>query len=136
MVGQQLQSRLHLRKYFQLMPGMQKHFETLIGQVRRLGMGISGFFQGLEQHAPTQGANAVLEVRLDAQDAFAYGPQMFHRHRPQVGRMFGQPCTQYGFGADDDGGGVPQGVVEVEGDQLNAHESSPLMRLALGWALS
>ncbi|MNM61630.1 hypothetical protein D3C81_729350 [compost metagenome] len=99
-------------------------------------VGVTGFFQGLEQHAPAQGADAVLEVRLDAQDAFADGPQMFYRHRSQVGRMLGQPCTQNGFGADDHRGGVPQGVVEVKGDQLNTHESSPLMRLARGWALS
>ncbi len=118
------------------MPGMQEHFEALIGQVRRFGVSVSGFFQCVKQHASAQGTDTVLEVWLDAQDAFANGPQMLHRDRPKVGRMFSQPFAQYGFGADDHRGGVPQSVIEVESDQLESHESSPLMRLARGWALS
>ncbi|MCY1458087.1 hypothetical protein D9M71_754400 [compost metagenome] len=136
MIGQCLEGRLHLREDLQLMPGMQKHFETLVGQVRRFDVGITGFFQRLKQHATTQGTDAVFERRFNAQDALANGPQMLYRHRAQVGCMFSQPFTQYGFGADDHRGGVPQGVIEVESDQLESHESSPLMRLARGWALS
>ncbi|MNO89981.1 hypothetical protein D3C76_814800 [compost metagenome] len=136
MVSQHLQRWLHLRKDFQLVPGMQEHFETLVGQVRGQSMGVSGFFQCLKQHATTQGADAVLEVGFDTQDTLANGPQMLHWHRSQVGRMLRQPFTQYGFGADDHRSGVPQGVIEVESDQLEGHESSPLMRLARGWALS
>ncbi|MNN86736.1 hypothetical protein D3C81_2041860 [compost metagenome] len=84
-------------------------------------MGVSGFFQCLKQHAAAQGADAVLEVGFDTQDTLANGPQMLHWHRAQVGCMFSQPFTQYGFGADDHRGGVPQGVIEVEGDQLEGH---------------
>ncbi|MNP43980.1 hypothetical protein D3C76_1378250 [compost metagenome] len=136
MIGEDFQGRFNLRKHIDLMASVQKHFKTLVRQIRRLVMPITGLFQCVEQHTPTQRADAVLEARLVAQYALTNGPQMFHRHCPQVGRVLGQPFTQNGFGADDDGGGVPQGVVEVEGDQLNTHESSPFMRLARGWALS
>ena len=135
-IGQCLQGRLHLREHFDLMPRMQEHFKALVGQVRSLAMVVTGLFQRMEQHPPTQGADAVLEARFTAQDPFANRPQMLHRHRAQIWCVLGQPFTQYGFGADDHRGGVPQGVVEVEGDQLDGHESSPLMRLARGWALS
>src|SRR5689334_9620954 len=99
-------------------------------------MVVTSLFQSMKKHPPTQRTDSVLEVRLVAQHPLANRPQMLHRHRAQVRRMLGQPFTQYGFGAGDYRGGVPQGVVEVEGDQLDGHESSPLMRLARGWALS
>ncbi|MNN46274.1 hypothetical protein D3C81_1606510 [compost metagenome] len=135
-VGQHFQGRLHLGEDFQLMPGMQEHFKALVRQIRRLAMSVASAFQRVEQDPATQRTDAVLEARFVSQHPFADRPQMLYRHRPQIGCVLGQPFTQNGFGADDDRGGVPQGVVEVEGDQLNAHESSPLMRLARGWALS
>ncbi|MCY1185265.1 hypothetical protein D9M73_260290 [compost metagenome] len=118
------------------MAGLQEHFERLFGQLPCQCLGITGLFQGMEQHLPAQGTDPMLEARVGLHQAFADGVQVFDRYRPQIRCVLGQPVAQYGFGADDDRRGVPQGVVEVEGDQLDGHESLPLLRLARGWALS
>ncbi|VVP30153.1 hypothetical protein PS732_05281 [Pseudomonas fluorescens] len=136
MVGENFQYRLDLGEHLDLMPRMQEHFKTFIRQLRRFAMGVTRLFQGVEQHPSAQGTDAVFEARFISQHPFADRPQMLHRHRAQIRRMFAQPFAQYRFGTDDYRSGVPQGVVEVEGDQLDAHESSPFMRLARGWALS
>lgn len=136
MVGQNLQRRLDFGEHFNLVPRMQKHFETLVGQCRRLVVGVPGIFHGVKQHAAAQGADAVFQARLIAQHALTNRPQMLDRHCAEVRCVLSQPLAQHGFGADDHRGGVPQSVVEVEGDQLDCHDSSPLIRLARGWALS
>ncbi|MCY1185322.1 hypothetical protein D9M73_260880 [compost metagenome] len=115
---------------------MQEHFEAFVGQLLRLLLAVADFFQGMEQHPPAQGADAVLEAGLGLHQALADGEQVLHRHAAQDWGVGFEPVAQHDFRAGDHRRGVPQGVVEVEGSQLDAHESVPLLRLARGWALS
>ncbi len=78
----------------------------------------------------------MLEGRFLEQYLFANRPQVLDRHAAEVGGVCGQPFAQYVLRAVDHRSGVPQGIVEVEGDQLNRHCEESLLRLARGWALS
>ncbi|MNR54438.1 hypothetical protein D3C85_1746190 [compost metagenome] len=78
----------------------------------------------------------MFKARLGLHQAFADGEQVLDRHAAEDRRVGFEPVAQDDFSAGDHRRGVPQGVVEVEGDQLDAHESVPLLRLARGWALS
>ncbi|MNP61025.1 hypothetical protein D3C76_1561650 [compost metagenome] len=118
------------------MTGVQERLEGLVRQLRRLPLVVAGFLQGTEQHPPAQRTDAMLQAGLFAQHLLANRKKMLHRHAAQVWCVVGEPLAEYGFGAGDHRCGVPQGVVQVESDQLDGHDSSPLMRLALGWALS
>ena len=68
--------------------------------------------------------------------ALANGEQVLHRYAAKDRGVGFEPVAQHDFRAGNHRRGIPQGVVEVEGDQLDAHESVPLLRLARGWALS
>ena len=80
---------------------------------------------------------AVLERRFSCQLAGTDGPQVLDGDRAETRCLARQPVAQARFGVVHHRGDVPQGVIEVEGDQLEAHSLSlPLRRLARGWALS
>ena len=96
---------------------------------------ITPTLQGVEQHPPTQRADAMLELRLIHQYTLAQRLIPSKVQSAQFWCIFGQPGLQHSFGTGNHRRGVPQGVVKVEGNQLNGH-SLPLLRLARGWALS
>lgn len=62
---------------------MQEHLETFVGQLQGVFFAVTDFFQGMEQHPPAQGADAVLEARLGLHQALADGEQVLDRHRAQ-----------------------------------------------------
>ncbi|MCY1376040.1 hypothetical protein D9M69_635000 [compost metagenome] len=126
---------MHFGEQLDLMAGGKKHLKTTLGQRRGLVGRIAGTGQGAQQDAPAQLAEAMLERGFALQQLRANRPQVFDRHRAQAWRVHGQPVAQRRFGILHHRGHVPQGVVEVEGDQLNAHSLLPL-RLARGWARS
>jgi len=135
-VGEYLQGRVHLGEQVDAVTCVEEDVEAPGGQGARFVPGVAGLFQGMEQDALAQLTEAVLECRLGRQQARADSPQVLDGHRPELRRLQGQPLTQGRFGAVHHGGDVPEGVVEVEGDQLDAHSSFALLRLARGWALS
>ena len=126
---------MYLGEQFDLMAGAEKDLESCFGQRLRFAVRVAGVLQGVKQNAPAQLAEAMLEHRLGVEQTAADRPQMLDRHCPQARRMQGQPIAQGGFGILHHRSDVPQGVVEVEGDQFNAHSEPPL-RLARGWAWS
>ncbi|MCY1450098.1 hypothetical protein D9M71_668790 [compost metagenome] len=135
-MAQDLQHRLDLGEDIDLVTRVEEHLEAFVGQLPGFVLAVTDVLEGAEQHLAAQGADAVLEPGLSLHQALTDGVQVLHGYGAKVRRIGGQPVAQDGFGANDHGGGVPQGVVEVKGDQLDAHESLPLLRLARGWALS
>ncbi|MCY1441481.1 hypothetical protein D9M71_577980 [compost metagenome] len=117
------------------MARMEHGLEGAFRQVHGVLGRIADAHQRPAQGTPAQFAETVLEGRLRGQDFGAYGPEVFHRQGAQGWGMFHQPVAHGRFGALDHRAVVPEGVVQVEGDQSDAH-SSPPRRLALGCAWS
>ena len=115
------------------MARLNEHLKRLL--CHRRSIRITRTLQGVEQHPPPQRADAMLELRLVDQNSLAQRLITRNIQRAQFWCVSGQPGLQHGFGTGNHRRGVPQGVVEVEGNQLNGH-SLPLLRLARGWALS
>ncbi len=136
MLAQRLQHRLGFGEYGELVARMNERFKAHIGHFRGFRLWITGLFERVHQHAVAQHADAVLELGMAFQHLLAKAGEMLQGQFADLGGMGGQPFAHRRFGADDDGDVVPEGVVQVEGDQLDTHESPPLMRLARGWALS
>ena len=115
------------------MARLNKHLKRIICQ--RGCILVTRAVQRMEQNPPTQCADPVLELGFFTQHPLANRLKMPDFDNAQFWRVLHQPVTQYGFGAHNHRCGVPQGVVEVESNQLNRHSLS-LLRLARGWALS
>ncbi len=110
--------------------------EGTFGQLRGFVGRMADAFQRMAQRTPAQFAEAVFQAGFGLQQAAANLAQVIHRLAGQARCMLADPVAHGGFGSEDHRAVVPQGVVEVEGDQANAHESGSLRRLARGWALS
>lgn len=131
-IGQVFQGRLHLGKQADLVARFEKYLEAGFGQWLGLMLGITGLLQGEQENPSAQRTEAMLEAWLGGQQAGADRPQVFDGHAAELRRMAGQPVAQGVFRAVHYAGDIPQGVVEVEGDQLNAHSSLLVGRLARG----
>src|SRR5690606_30269399 len=118
------------------MPRFEKHLEGLLGQLARLAPRIAGFLQRMAENASAQLADAMTQFRLRLQQGAADGAQRLDGEIVQIGCVPGQPLAQGKLGAVQDGADVPERVVEVEGDQPDAHDSLSCLRLARGWAWS
>ena len=140
-VGEDLQGRVDLGKQGDPVARFEEYLETGLGQAFRLRLWITGVEQGMEQDAPAQLAETVAQHRLAIQQAGADRPQVLDGYRTQARGVARQPFAEQGLGVVHHRGDVPQGVVEVEGDQSQAaHGSLPPsalpLRLARGWARS
>ena len=135
-LAQRLEHRLGFRKHAELVACVDERFEADIRHLCGLRLGITGLLERMHQHAMTQQADTVFEFGMTLQHLLAQAGKMLKGQVADLGRVGRQPFAHRRFGADDDGYVVPEGVVQVEGDQLDTHESPPLMRLARGWALS
>ncbi len=135
-VGEQLQGRVHFGKQLHRMPRFEKHLEGLLGQLARFVPRIAGFLQRMAENAPPQLADAMTQFRLRVQQGAADGAQRLDGEIIQIGCVPGQPLAQGKLGAVQDGADVPERVVEVEGDQSDAHDSLSCLRLARGCAWS
>lgn len=88
------------------------------------------------QNAPAQLADAVAQRRLLLHQHATYCTQRLDGKIAEPRCMGGEPVAQCGFRALDGWRGFPEGVVEVEGDQADAHVSVSCLRLARGCAWS
>ncbi|MNY37441.1 hypothetical protein D3C86_1720040 [compost metagenome] len=80
----------------------------------------------MAQHAAAQLADAPVEARFLLQQPLAVVLQLRAGFVAEARGMLGQPRQQAGFGGLQHRGDIPQGVVEVEGDQAQGHGHSPL----------
>ncbi|EXF44171.1 hypothetical protein BAY1663_03388 [Pseudomonas sp. BAY1663] len=136
MVGEEFQGGLHVGVDLHPMARFEEHLEALLGQLARLVGGVAGIVQRMEQDAPAQLTDAVPERRLALDQHAPDRPQRLDRKLAQARSIVAQPVAQGGFGAVDRRAGFPEGVVEVEGDQADAHVSVSCLRLARGCAWS
>ena len=86
------------------------------------------------QDASAQLAYAVAQRRVPFDQHAADSAQRLDGKFAQARCMYRQPVAQRGLGALDGRRGFPEGIVQVEGDQANAHVSVSCLRLARGCA--
>jgi len=133
-IGEKLQGRLHVRENLHLMARVEKYLEGPFGQFSRFIGGIAGIVQRVLQDAPAQLADTVAQRRVLLHQHAADRAEGFDGKFAQARRMHTEPVAQGGFGALNGRGGFPEGVVQVKGDQANAHVSVSCLRLARGCA--
>ena len=122
-------------KEFDGVAGIEKHGKAALGQILCFFFGIAGLQQAVAQYGNTQGGDPVAQARVLCQYLVAQGAACFAVQVTTEQRRFAiQPGQQAAFCGGNHGVGFPQGIVQVEGQQLD--HGSLALRLARGWARS
>ncbi len=134
MIGEKFQRGLHVWENLHLMARIEKYLKGPLAQLVRFICGIAGVVQRVLQDASAQLADTVAQRRVPFNQHAADRAEGLDGKFAQARRMHAQPVAQGGLCALDGRRGFPEGVVQVEGDQANAHVSVSCLRLARGCA--
>src|SRR5690606_18189712 len=136
--GQLLQQGLAVGKEGQCMARLEEHLEPGQGQFAGLLRAVAGLAQTMLQHRNAQGGYPVTQFGVDRQHLSTQGATRLRVELSgETGRMAVQPLQQGLLGGGYYRLGFPQGIVQIEGQQLDhGADQSLVRRLARGCALS